>query len=358
MSDALEAHASHFRKQAEWCDRLGSPFNAALLSGLADGLGDGGALDGLLMDGPEPLAPNAADAGPLRVAGALHALVLTGADADLAAHYPSAHPNWQAASTLVAAQAALTRHTGWVADFLTRPPQTNETRRSIGLLPGFAALAHHGPLHMLEVGASAGLNLNWDAFTYRTAQWSRAGTPGGPVIDTDWQGPAPNFPAAFEVASRRGCDQDPMDITDPETRLRLRAYIWPDQADRLARIDAALALADKRPIAVDKAGAADWLETQLVGPLPEGTTIVYHSIAWQYFDPETHNRAMAAIRSAGERADPNHRLAWLRFEHERLFDPDGSSTRHVIDLVEWPGRMHTPLAHADPHCRAVSLNSG
>ncbi len=359
MSDALAAHAGHFRKQAEWCERLGSPFNTALLRGLADRLGDGGPLDALLADSDRPLVPEAVDAGPLRVAGALHALTLSGRDAALAALYPPRSPDWDMAAVLAAVRAAFVTHRAWIADFLTRPPQTNETRRSIALLPGFARLAGHGPLHLREVGASAGLNLNWDRFSYRTAGWAREGDPAGPVIDTDWQGAAPGLPERFDIASRRGCDRDPMDLASPEGRLRARAYIWPDQAERLARIDAALALADRYPVTVDRADAADWLEAQLAGELPTGTTVVFHSIAWQYFDAATHRRARAAIAAAGARADSRRRLAWLRFENERVFDPSSTSSgRHRVDMVCWPGGERQAIARADPHCLAVSPVDG
>lgn len=350
MSATLAAHADQFRKQAEWCTALGSPFTAALLNGLADTIGSGTALDRLLAPFAEA---SPAAATPLRVAGALHALVRTGRDAALAALYPTESPDGDMAAVVPAALAALQRHEAWTAAFLKTAPQTNETRRAIALLPGFARLAAHGPLHLLEIGASAGLNQHWDAFGYEAANWSRAGAAGAPVMTTDWEGPAPELPAGFDIASRRACDLAPLDIADSDARLRLRAYIWPDQADRLARLDAAIDIALARGVKVERANAADWLEAALAGPLPEGTSVVYHSIAWQYFDAETRARAEAAIRAAGARADAAHRLAWLRFEHEKLFSREGGGYR--VDLVDWPGEAHAHLADADPHARWVTL---
>jgi hypothetical protein len=353
MSDFLDKHAAHFRKQAEWCEVLGSPFNAALLRGLADNLGNGSVLDGLLAGGETPLMPEAADAGPLRVAGALHALTLSGRDAPLAAQYPVARPDWEMAGVLTAAYAALETHCEWVRAFLKNTPQTNETRRSIALLPGFASV--EGPLHLLEIGASAGLNQHWEAFGYDGGHWSRQGAQGAPIITSAWDGDPPTLPDTFEIASRKACDQSPLDVNDAEHCLALQAYIWPDQTDRLERVRAAIALARMRSVHVDKADAADWLESQLAGPLPEGTTVVFHSIAWQYFDEATHKRGLAAIEKAGARADVHHRLAWLRFEHQRVFDPAGSAAVHLIDLVTWPGGARRTLAHADPHGQRVVL---
>ena len=354
MSDSLSKHAAHFNKQAEWCERLGSPFNAALLRGLAAKLGDGSVLDSLLS-GDAPLEPNAADAGPLRAAGALHALVLSGKDEALARQYPAQRPDWDMTETLPAVYAALESHRDWVAAFLKNTPQTNETRRSIALLPGFAAL--EGPLHLLEIGASAGLNQHWDAFGYHGGHWTRDGAPGAPVISSAWEGAAPALPAMFQIESRKACDQSPLDIEDPDARLALQAYIWPDQTDRLERVRAATELARRRGVSVDKADAADWLETQLAGLLPVGTTVIYHSIAWQYFDRETHERASTAIERAGAGANETQRLAWLRFEPERVFVPDGSSNVHPVDLVTWPGGHRRVIAHADPHGRKITIAS-
>ena len=349
MDARLSAHAAHFEKQADWCELLGSPFNAALLRGLARHIGQGGILDQLLLGGETPLSPEAADAGPLRIAGALHAMTLTGKSSVLAGLYPAGRPDWDMEEVLPAALAALEAHRDWVADFLLSPPQTNETRRSIALLPGLVAL--EGPLHLREIGASAGLNLHWDSFGYDGGSWSRAGIAGAPVITTEWTGPPPDLPERFEIASRRGGDRAPLDVTDPQHRLRLTAYVWPDQADRLERLAAAMSIALEKGVEVDRADAADWLERELSGPLPDGTTVIYHSIAWQYFDAASDARARAAIEAAGARADAGHRLAWLRFEHGKLFG--GADKAHKVDLVTWPGGVRRDIALADPHARSV-----
>ncbi|MCI4645259.1 MAG: DUF2332 domain-containing protein [Hyphomonadaceae bacterium] len=351
MDSRLSAHAQHFLKQAEWCARLGSPFNAALLRALAGHIGTGGILDHLLLAGETPLSPEAADAGPLRIAGALHAMALSERDAALAALYPAARPDWSMEAVVPAALSALARHRDWVASFILNTPQTNETRRSIALLPGFAAL--EGPLHLMEIGASAGLNQHWDAFGYDGGGWSREGIDGAPVITTDWHGPLPVLPDTFMVASRTGCDRSPLDVRDPDERVRLISYIWPDQADRLARVRAAIEIAKARGVSIDRADAADWLEQQLAAPLREGTSVIFHSIAWQYFDAETDRRARSAIETAGARADDRHRLAWLRFEHQKALGEAGQD--HLVDLITWPGGHRRILAKADPHAMRVEM---
>src|SRR5688572_27064417 len=109
-----------------------------------------------------------------------------------------------------AAHDFLKREHDWVAEFIRSAPQTNEVRRSIALLAGFLAFAKNwsGPIDMLEIGASAGLNVNWDRFAYRTARWSW-GEASPVVIDTDWSGPSPPIDAHPIVRHRAACDLNP-----------------------------------------------------------------------------------------------------------------------------------------------------
>lgn len=353
MSPALQAHAESFRSQSTWADRLGSPFTAQLLRGLAEEIGGGGALDRLLSAFPRP---EPVQAVPLRVTGALHALVLTGRAPALEATYPEQDPDWRVDRVVPQALSALSTHEGWAAKFLKSAPQTNETRRSIALMAGFGALDEPGPLHTLELGASAGLNLNWDRFTYRCDAWQRTGVAGAPVLDTDWTGPAPPGAATVTVGTRRGCDLNPLDVRRPANRLRLLAYVWPDQPDRLDRVRRAIALAMAQETRVDRASAASWLSDALSPPLRTGTTVVYHSIAWQYFDATTATAAEAAIEAAGARADTGHRLAWIRFEHDATFGAEGQGYR--VDMITWPGKTWQHLADADPHARWVNAAPG
>jgi hypothetical protein len=353
--------AEAFREQAMWCDALDSPFTGAILRRAADDVAAGGwVADLLARDGWTK-----ADAVPLRWTGALHAAVLTGRAPALAALYPPAATGCDADAVFAAATDAYAADPAWFAAFVTSPPQTNETRRAIALLPGFLAAAHDGgPLHLLEVGASAGLNQNWDRFAYRTERWSWGSTATeAPLIDTEWNGPAPALATPIAVASRAACDRAPLDVRDPEARARLRAYVWADQAARLERFDRAVALALRHGAHVDRESVDVWLARRLEGPLPEGVTVVYHSIAWQYFAPDVSARARAAIEAAGARATPSRRLAWLRFEVDPVFaaerghvpspDPSLELVRFSVDLVTWPGGRRQHIARADPHARWV-----
>ena len=147
---------------------------------------------------------NRADALPLRLAGALHGLVLEGRDPGLAAVYPP-HDAPTDDALWAAVAAAFAAHAAYILARLDGPPQTNEPQRSAALCPGFLTVAALTglPLVTSELGASAGLNLLWDRFAYRfgAAAW---GDPASPVrIAPDWQGPPPPLPRGPGRRARR-----------------------------------------------------------------------------------------------------------------------------------------------------------
>jgi hypothetical protein len=344
----LDRLLAHFAEQATHCEGYGSPFTAGLIEAMQRDLKAGGPVAELVGDWPG--SPRA-DAVPIRLAGALHAAALSGRDAALAAAYP---PEWDVETLWRAARSFLERESAWVADFLRSPPQTNETRRSIALLAGFLHLAERFdlPLALLEIGASAGMNQYWDRFRYRTAGWEW-GDPSPAVIETDWKGPAPPLDALIRVQSRAACDQNPIDLRDPEARQRLRAYIWADQTDRLERFDAAAELALANGVQVERADAAEWLERRLPERDPHALTVVYHSVFFQYPPRETRERIASAIERAGE-AGPAP-LAWLRVEPEAALGGPRDSIRFLVDLVTWPGGERRSLAATDGHVRSITV---
>lgn len=341
---------AHFNEQAGFCEFYGSRFTGQLIRRFAADLEAGGPVAALVRDWrTNPRA----DALALRLAGALHAAALEKRDPALAALYPPGAADWRMDEVWPLTRALLEREHDWVAAFISSAPQTNEVRRSIALLAGFLTFAEawRGPIDMLELGASAGLNLNWDRFRYRTQSWSWGGE--SPVeIDTDWSGPAPPD-VRPQIRRRAACDLNPLDIDDPAQLTRLRAYIWPDQPERLARFDGAVALARQGRVNVERADAAVWLEQKLSERACDAATIVYHSIFLQYPPRESRAAIAAAIRQAGERATPDAPLAWLRLEPEALTDGVRDSVRMVVDLTTWPGAERRILAHADGHVRTV-----
>jgi hypothetical protein len=122
--------------------------------------------------------------------------------------------------------------------------------------------------------------------------------------------------------------------------------VWPDQDERLSLLRGALELARGIPAEVDSAGAADWIESALAGELPHGaTTVVYHSIFWQYLGDDERARIRSALAAAGAQATRSAPLAWLRME------ADGATAR--VDATLWPGSESRLLARVGYHGRPV-----
>lgn len=336
---------SAFDLQVSWCWSLGSPFTAKVLTLLRDDLAQDGRTAELLGSWPgDPLA----DALPLRVAAALHALVLTDAAPDLAACYPPFH-NGSQDRLWPALNEVLTRHGDMIRQFLISPPQTNEVGRSGVLLGGFLTVAALTglPLRLLEIGASAGLNLNFDKYRYRLGSLSW-GDPDSPVVlAPDWTGGQPPLSVPLRVAERAACDRAPVDLADPAQRLRLSAYVWADQTERLERLEAAIALARRDGITVERADAAHWVPEQLAAAAEGRATVLYHSIMWTYVPAPDQAGIVAAIAAAGRLATDAAPLSWLRFE------PSGTPSGPELSLTTWPGEQHRRLATATAHGHRV-----
>jgi len=307
------------------CELAGSDLYAEALAATAADVRAGGVCARLLT--PLASAPFG-DAVLLRFLAAVHVLVLDGSAPRLATQYPSVGgtPGPQLGRLFVE---AVTEHEGAVAARLGLGVQTNEVGRSAALIGGYLTLARRGlPLRVLEIGASAGLNLCFDRFRFE------AGPQGFGPVDSPlrfvdpWVARAPDLSGVVDVASRRGCDLDPIDPATDEGRLRLRSYVWPDQPIRRARLDAAIAVARDLPVTVDRADAVTWLRRLLADPMPGVVTVVVHSIMFQYLSPDDRAALFALLDDAGSRATGQAPLAWLRME------PGGDQAETRLTL--WP----------------------
>jgi hypothetical protein len=326
--------------QARACADAGSDLYARVLTGVVADVRAGGPCARVLR-------PHARDpygtALALRLLGAVHRLVLEGRAPALAASYPSAGGDPTVGDPAAAFVAVVEEHADEVARLLHEGVQTNEVGRSAVLVGGYAVVAARTalPLRVLEVGASAGLNLRWDHFAYDTGDIV-AGDPDSPVrFAGAWEGPAPALPAAFDVAERRGCDRNPLDPTTPDGRRTLLSYVWPDQLERLTRLEAAIEVARRVPAVVDRAEAPDWVEAQLAEPAEGVATVVVHSIVLQYLPRPVRARLQAALAAAGRRATRSAPLAWVRME------PAGDQAE--LRLTTWPGADEELLATSGFH---------
>lgn len=329
--------------QIMWCQANGAPFTAQVLLAIRENLATGGTLAALMVPW---LGNPLADALLLRATGALHLMVRTGKAPALAEFYPGHGKRpWDAEAGARAVEQATVTHRAFVQDILSGPPQTNETGRSAVLMPGYAEISRRTglPLSILEIGASAGLNLLWNRFAYRYGD-RFVGDANAPVtIEAEWRGPWCNVERPPQVVAKRGCDRAPIDLAAPGAADRLIAYVWPEQAARLARVQAAIALAQAERPPLEKADAGDWLERQLAARVPGAVTVVAHTIVWQYIARDTRQKIEALLKSTGERATSAAPLAWLTLEQ---YAPD---LLPEVRLTLWPGGETRKIANAHPH---------
>jgi hypothetical protein len=329
------------------CELAGSPLYADLLDAVAGDVAAGGVCAPLLA--PLSTAPFG-DAVILRFLAAVHLLVLEGEAPSLAAHYPSVGgtPGPGAGACFVDEVA---RHRDRLVGQLALGVQTNEVGRSVPLLTGYLELARIGlPLRILEVGASAGLNLRFDRYRYE-ADGMGFGPVDSPLRFVDpWLGRSPDLGRTIEIVSRAGCDLDPIDPGTEVGRLRLRSYLWPDQPQRRARLDAALEVAAAWPVAVDRADAVSWLRRTLDVPVPGCLTVVAHSIVFQYLSTDDRATCVALLDDAGSRATADAPLAWLRME------PGGDQAE--VRVTRWPGGVTELVARSSYHGPPVVLAAG
>lgn len=264
-----------FAAQGVICKSLGSPFMGRLMPLIGERLSRGTPVADRILDWPGDVTA-AGDSVPLRLAGALHALKIEGRA--LQDVYPPVEASDD--DLWAAIEAALEDHRAHIMYWLDSAPQTNEVRRAACILPALAEVAklYDQPLELLEVGASAGLNLCSDQF--------RLVLPGGSIgpehspvqITTDWTGPLPATKLP-DIVARKGNDLNPLDPSNSQDRLRLLAYLWPDQPERLARTEAAIEIAASTPTLVEAGDAGDWIETELAELAPDRVRVLYHTVA-------------------------------------------------------------------------------
>jgi hypothetical protein len=334
-----------FRVQAWNCAKLGSPFMEQLMTLLADDWPDDGPLARRFDRFTGDIGPMGASL-PLRMASGLHALVLSERAPELMKVYP---PATVSNDTLrVAVLRAMADHEPFLLDWVESPPQTNEVRRSAALIAGAKVASHRFnlPIHLTELGASAGLNLMWDKYALRIGDMVCGPERPALTLTPEWQGPPP--PAATpRIASRAGVDLNPLNARSDDHLLRLTAYLWADQPDRLALTRAAAAVVDASVVQAD---AIDWLGPRLTSAPDGHLHLIQHTVAWQYFPPDTQARGRALIEAEGRRATPARPLAWLAMENDRYAN---GAPGAALTLRFWPGDITLTLARVDFHGRWV-----
>lgn len=285
------------------------------------------------------------DAMPLRFAGGIHNLLLTGEEPRLEDIYAGR----MAAQTAVDAMILeiTEKHDTRLMPWLDGPPQTNEAGRSANFAAALLWLADGrttSRFEWLEIGASAGINTMLGRYRYDLGGVTTGPSRSPMHIQPEWRGAKP--PASeIEFTEARGSDIAPVDLTDEHQAQRLKSYVWPEATGRMARIDAAIALARQATPELERMDAADWVEKELLREQQPGVTrVIAHSIMWQYLSDEAQERIETAMLEAGARAAPDKPFAHISLETNR------ETFAHELRVRYWPGGEDGHhLANAHPH---------
>lgn len=347
LGERFRSHA-----QALASSRAASPLYAELMRRMADDWDGGGVVRGICR-GWEHAPPGSVV--QLRLLGGLHRIVLRGEAPELAAHYPTAGGRLPADGAWAAARPVLVAHADELARSLETAPQTNEPGRSAALLAGILHVVRRTGLHrvrLLEVGASGGLNLLVDRFRFTGPGWSCGPVDSPLTLDDAVRGPVRAPLPDWSVQERRGCDLEPVDVSDPAGRLRLQSFVWPDHLARFERLCAALEVAAVAPPLVDRAPAGVWLAERLARPVEPGVlTVVWQSITRMYWPADE----VAAVDDVLSEAATRLPLARVAMEYGQ--DAAGAElTVQVSTSDGWTSAQR--LARVADHGVPVTLSPG
>jgi hypothetical protein len=228
---------------------------------------------------------------------------------------------------------------------LTRRTQTNEPARCATLLPVLARLPQ--PLALLEVGAAAGLCLLPDHYAYRYGAHRLAPSASAPLFCCDASTATPLPRALPHVAWRAGLDLNPIDLDNADDIAWLETLVWPEQADRLDGLRAAITIARSARSRVVKGDLLVDLPS-LAAQAPRDTTlVVFHTAVLACVaDRTARERFAATARDLG--------AVWICNEAPAVFPaisarvpPDQARGRFLLAVDG------SPVAWTDPHGASI-----
>jgi hypothetical protein len=330
------------RIEARKAAGFGKPLAAALMESLARVLPRSGRVFTRIEEWPGDLA---SDGVIFRLNAGLHALALSGQAEGLGALYGEGLLLPPALLDRTLAQ-ALCGHVDVLLGWLDHPTQTNEVARVAGLVAVLLELGRERamPCEVLELGASAGLNLNFPRYAVRLGEVAACAPESAVTLAPEWRGRGPAA-GTLAITAARGIDLHPLDVADAADRESLRAYVWPGEAARAQRLEAAIGIARCHPPLVETGRASAWLARRLEEPQPSETRrVVFHSMVLQYADAAERAAIDAAFAAAGARARPDRPLARVGIEWR--------ADRRAVELrvAQWDGAGHAGESRIAAHC--------
>ncbi|PKB63822.1 MAG: hypothetical protein BZY80_05250 [SAR202 cluster bacterium Io17-Chloro-G2] len=228
-----------------------------------------------------------------------------------------------------------------------RMVQTNVVRRCARILPAFAyvnRLGLGGTLFLIEIGASAGLNMLLDRYGYDYGEGRVYGNRLSPVqISSTFRGSQrPVIPGAIpDLADRIGVDLNPVELNDPEETQWLKALVWPERRDELGLLEAALKVASEHPPRVVKGDALDLLPGLIDAVPGDQVPCLIHSHVLNQFPREARVMFWSLVENRGV----NRNLAVISMEGVR----EGEHAAEEVTYFRDGARTNLRLANSDSH---------
>jgi hypothetical protein len=246
---------------------------------------------------------------PKVILAALHDLALAGRAPALAAAYAAADGDAAAAAAI---DTLLRMTDSVVAIAARRKTRANQTGRCAVLYPAIAEAASRvgaDAVGLIDVGCSAGLNLNVDRVGITYSNGQTLGDPSSSVqqqasIVGDRPLPARAMP---EVVTRIGIDLDPVDVTDADEARWSRACVWPEQA---ATLEAEIALAATAPPLLLQGDALELLPDALARVPADALPVVTTTWALSDYSLESRLRFLHRL----DKAATDRPVAWVSTE--------------------------------------------
>lgn len=249
---------------------------------------------------------------PMIFLAAVHFLLLNGTEHPLTAYFPdiTPPPDVVKGDPYPIFQDFCLEHRSEIGRIVsTHHVQTNEVRRSACLLPAFGIVSRQAgglPLALVEIGASAGLNLLWDHYAYDYGNGRLYGDRASPVhLTCALRGEKiPPFPKTFpRIASRLGLDIHPIDVREDSSANWLRAFIWPEHTARFEMLERAIEIARRHPPELRAGDALGQLPAVMATTPTDTALCLFHTFVSNQMSPEALKRLVKLIADCGSKRD-------------------------------------------------------
>lgn len=223
-----------------------------------------------------------------------------------------------------------------------RTLQTNDPARMLAILPILAQI--DGPIALIEVGASAGLCLNLDRYSYHYdhEQWIHpADGPSSVRLVAEISGPVPVPSRMPRIGWRAGIELSPLDVDDAEDERWLTALLWPDSDARRANLQAAIGILREHPVPIVEGDLNDQIRSVARLAPADMTLVVMHSAVLPYVEQGEAERFVETVRELG--------AVWISNELADVVPgvsdavPESAAFSFVVAVDG------EPVAHSHPH---------